>query len=383
MISGNGLPIARLFGIEIRVSFTWAILVAVVTLLGAQQAALTAPGLAAPVQWLIGVAIAVGFLVSVVAHELAHALVGRRYGVQSTTIVLGLVGGLAPLSIQAPRPRDELAIALAGPLLSLALGGILLAFAVLEAIVAPGLGALAGSLVVLGALNVILAGISLLPGMPLDGGRVVRALAWARTNDRDRAGAVAARVGRLLGFTVIGVGIAMALADLATEGLLVIALGWLLTTGARTLDRRLALERLLRGVTVREAMEADPPSVGPNLTVDTFAARYEGPDAVPAMPVVDDDHVLGIIGRRRLQRLGRRRFGSTRASEVMAVPPQAPVLAPDDPLWDALDTMNSGGIDGLAVAVEGRLAGMLTRDSVSEAVRNRAAADAARRAAGA
>jgi Zn-dependent protease/predicted transcriptional regulator len=383
MMSSNGLPIARLLGIEIRVSFTWAILVSIITLLGAQQAALTAPGLAAPVQWLIGVAIAVGFLASVVAHELAHALLGRRYGVESTTIVLGFVGGLAPLSIQAPRPRDELVIALAGPLLSLAVGGILLGLGVLDAVVAPGLGALAGSLVVLGALNVILAGISLLPGMPLDGGRVVRALAWARTNDRDRAGAVAARVGRLLGFTVIGVGIAMALADLATEGLLVIALGWLLTTGARTLDRRLALERLLRGVTVREAMEADPPSVGPNLTVDTFADRYEGPDGVPAMPVVEDEHVLGIIGRRRLQRLGRRRFGSTRASEVMTVPPQAPVLTPDDPLWEALDTMNSGGIDGLAVAVEGRLAGMLTRNSVSEAVRTRAAADAARRAAGA
>lgn len=383
MMSGNGLPIARLFGIEIRVSFTWAILVAIVTLLGAQQAALTAPGLGATVQWLIGVAIAVGFLVSVVAHELAHALVGRRYGVESTTIVLGFVGGLAPLSIQAPKPRDELAIALAGPLLSLALGGILLGLGVLGAVVAPGLGALAGSLVVLGALNVILAGISLLPGMPLDGGRVVRALAWARTRDRDRAGAVTARVGRLLGFTVIGVGIAMALADLATEGLLVIALGWLLTTGARTLDRRLALEGLLRGVTVREAMRTDPPSVGPNLTVDTFADRYEGPDGIPAMPVVEDEHVLGIIGRRRLQRLGRRRFGSTRASEVMAVPPLTPVLAPDDPLWDALDTMNSGGIDGLAVAVEGRLAGMLTRDSVSEAVRTRAAADAARRGAGA
>ena len=382
-MSGNGLPIARLLGIEIRVSFTWAILVSIITLLGAQQAALTAPGLPAPVQWLIGVAIAVGFLASGVAHELAHALVGRRYGVESTTIVLGFVGGLAPLSIQASRPRDELVIALAGPLLSLTVGGILLGLGVLDAVVAPGLGALAGSLVVLGALNVILAGISLLPGMPLDGGRVVRALAWARTNDRDRAGAVAARVGRLLGFTVIGVGIAMALADLATEGLLVIALGWLLTTGARTLDRRLALERLLRGVTVREAMEADPPSVGPNLTVDTFADRYEGPEGIPAMPVVDDEHVLGIIGRRRLQRLGRRRFGSTRASDVMAVPPLAPVLTPDDPLWEALDTMNSGGIDGLAVAVEGRLAGMLTRDSVSQAVRSRAAADAARRAAGA
>ncbi|HET7831308.1 MAG TPA: site-2 protease family protein [Candidatus Limnocylindrales bacterium] len=374
----GGVPIARLLGIEIRVSFTWAILVAIVTLLGAEQAAITAPGLATPVRWLIGIAIALGFLVSVVIHELAHALVGRRYGVEAKVIVLGFVGGLAPLSIQASTPRRELSIALAGPLVSLALGGGLLAVGVLDALVAPGLGALAGSLVVLGALNVLLAALSLLPGMPLDGGRVVRALAWARTADKDRAGAVTARVGRLLGFTVIGVGIAMALADLATEGLLVVALGWLLTTGARTLDRRLALERLLRGATVREAMQPAAAWVGPNLTVDTFADRYEGPEGVPAMPVVDDDRVLGIIGRRRLQRLGRRRFGSTRAMDVMAVPPQTPVLAPDDPLWDALDVMNTGGLEGLAVAVEGRLTGMLTRDSVSEAVRLRAAAQAAR-----
>ena len=372
------MPIARLLGIEIRVTFTWAILVAVVTLVGAEQAALTAPGLATPIQWLIGIAIALGFLVSVVVHELGHALVGRRYGVEATVIVLGFVGGLAPLSIQASTPRRELAIALAGPLVSLALGGALLGLGLLDAVIAPGLGALAGSLVVLGALNVLLAALSLLPGMPLDGGRVVRAIAWARTRDEDRAGAVTARVGRLLGFAVIGVGIAMALADLATEGLLVIALGWLLTTGARTLDRRLALQRLLRGATVGDAMQPAPAWVGPNLTVDTFADRYEGPEGVPAMPVVDDDRVLGIIGRRRLQRLGRRRFGSTRAIDVMAAPPQTPVLTPDDPLWDALDAMNTGGLEGLAVAVEGRLTGMLTRDSVSEAVRLRAAAEAAR-----
>ena len=131
-MGGNGVPIARLFGIEIRVSFAWAVLVAIVTLLGAQQAALTAPELAAPVQWLIGAAIATGFLVSVVAHELAHALVGRRYGVQSNTIVLGFAGGLAPLSIEAPKPRDELANALAGPMLTLALGGAMLGLGVVD-----------------------------------------------------------------------------------------------------------------------------------------------------------------------------------------------------------------------------------------------------------
>ena len=376
-MSPGGLPIARLFGIEIRVSFTWAILVAIVTFIGAQQAALSAPSLAAPLQWLVGALIAVGFLLSVIAHELAHALTGRRRGVPVTSIVLGFVGGLAPLTIQASRPRDELAIAVAGPAVSIGLAAGFIAGGFAAG--AANVGAAAGSLVVLGALNLILALLSLLPGMPLDGGRIVRAIAWARTKDEERAGRATARVGRLLGFLVMGIGIAAALADYATEGLLVIALGWLLTTGARTLDRRLGLEKLLRGVRVGDAMTADPPFVGPNLTVDTFASRYEGPDAVPALAVVDDERVLGIVGRKRLQRLGRRRFGSTRAADVMSVPPAAPLLAPDDALWDALDVMNAGGLEGLAVAVEGRLAGMLTRDGVAQAVRTRAQAEAAAR----
>ena len=167
------------------------------------------------------------------------------------------------------------------------------------------------------------------------------------------------------------------LADYATEGLLVVALGWLLTTGARTLDRRLALERLLRGVKVGDAMTHDPAWVAPNLTVDTFADRYDGPEGVAALPVVEDDRVLGVVSRRRLQRLGRRKFGATRALDVMASPPEAPLLDPGDPLWEALDVMNSGGLEALAVTVEGRLAGMLTRDSVAAAIRTRAQAEAA------
>ncbi len=374
----NGvLPIVRLFGIEIRIPYTWAILLSIVLFIGAQQASISAPALPAPVHWLVGGVVAFGFLASVVAHEVAHALVGRRRGVPVGVIALGFVGGLAPLTIQASKPRDELAIALAGPVVSLLIGAGLVGAGVLVG--SANVGAAGGSLIVLGALNLLLGVLSLLPGMPLDGGRVVRALAWARTGDRDRAGAVTARVGRLLGFTIAGVGIAAALAGFTTEGLLVVALGWLLTTGARTLDRRLALEKLLRGVTVGDAMTPDPAWVGPNLTVDTFADRYEGPEGVPAMPVVEDDRVLGVISRRRLQRLGKRRFGATRAQDVMAAPPQAPLLEPDDPLWEALDVMNSGGIEALAVIAEGRLTGMLTRDSVAAAIRTRAQAEAAAR----
>ena len=179
----GGVPIARLFGIEIRISLTWAVLIAIVTLLGAQQASFTAPDLPAPVQWAIGGIIAFGFLVSVVAHELAHALVGRRYGIEQRSITLGFVGGLAPLDIQAPTPRDELAIALAGPLLSAGrrAWSSWPAGARRRDARCRAHGAVASSLIVLGALNLILAALSLLPGMPLDGGRVIRALAWART----------------------------------------------------------------------------------------------------------------------------------------------------------------------------------------------------------
>jgi Zn-dependent protease len=370
-VNPGGVPVARLFGIEIRISLAWAVLAAIVTLLGAQQAAVTAPGMAVPLQWVIGGAVALGFLVSVVAHELAHALVGRRRGVASSTIILGFIGGLAPLSIQAGRPVDELAIALAGPLLSLVVAALVLPAAVMAGMAGPGLGAVAGGLVLVGGLNLVLGLISLVPGLPLDGGRIVRALAWARSGDPDRAGRVTARVGRMLGWAAVGVGVALALAEQATAGLLILSLGWLVATGGRTLDRRLDLEILLRGATVGEAMQTDGPRVPPNLTVDTFADRYQGPDAVTAVPVVEDELALGVIGVRRLRRLGRRKLGNVRATDVMAVPPQAPFLEAGDALWDAVDTLNQAGLDGLAVVEEGRFVGIITREAIGAVMRDR------------
>ena len=376
-MGGSGVPIARIMGIEIRVSLAWAVLIALITVIGAQQATIGAPGIAPVAQWAIGVVVALLFLVSVVAHELAHAVVGRGRGVQTTVIALGFIGGLAPLSIQAPRARDELVIALVGPAVSLVLAVSLVGGGVLVGTLVPVTAPVAGGIVVVGVLNLILGVISLVPAMPLDGGRVVRAVAWGRTGDRDRATSVTARIGRMVGWTIMGVGIALALAEFVTEGLIAIALGWLLNTGAKTMERRLGLEQLVRGLIVGEAMERDVPFVGPGLTIDTFASRFEGPDAVTAMPVVDDDVVVGVLGRRRLLRLGRKRFGGTRVDEVMAVPPRAPVLAPTDALWDAVELLNEGGLDGLAVAEGGHLAGLVTRDGLANVIRLHAAARAA------
>jgi Zn-dependent protease len=376
-VNPSGIPVARLFGIEIRVSLTWVILIAIVTLIGAEQATLSAPSLAPVLQWVVGGGVAVTFLASVLAHELAHSLVARRRGVPAAPIVLGFVGGLAPLAIQARRPTDELAIAVAGPFLSLGIAVAILTIGGFVGLAAPGLEPIAGGLVVVGGLNLGLGILSLVPGLPLDGGRVVRALAWHRTHDVDRANRITARIGRLFGWSSTGLGVVLALTGLTTAGLLVLSMGWFLTTGARTIDRRSRMEQLLRGIPVADAMERDVPWVGPHLTIDTFANRYEGEDAVSALAVVEHDRVLGVLGAQRVKRLGRRRFASTRAADVMASPPQAPLLAPADALWSAIEALGQAGLDGLAVIEDGRLAGMLTRRSLATIIQARVAGSAA------
>ncbi|HEY4752759.1 MAG TPA: site-2 protease family protein, partial [Candidatus Limnocylindrales bacterium] len=269
----GGIPVASLFGIEVRVTLTLAVMVGVVALIGADQADVMAPGLAVALQWAVGAGVAALFLLSVLAHELAHALVGRRRGVTTTSIVLGLVGGLAPLSIEAPRPKDELAIAVAGPLLSLAIAVVVLPAGIAIGFVGSPVGPVGGALFIIGALNLMLGLASLLPGLPLDGGRVVRAVAWARTGDRDRAASMTARVGRLLGWAVVLAGVVLILVNDPVLGLLLVALGWLLGGASRGLEQRAELERVLRGVMVADAMLRDVPHVGPGLTVDTFAGQ--------------------------------------------------------------------------------------------------------------
>lgn len=376
----GGIPVARLFGIEIRIAPAWALLAAVVILAGAEQAAVTSPGLAAPLQWLLGAGVALLFLVSVVGHELLHALVGRRLGVPNPTIVVGFVSGTAPSSIEAQRPLDEFLIAVSGPALSLGLAVLLISGSVIAGLLDAGLRGIAGGVLLVGGLNLVLGVVSLLPGLPLDGGRIIRALAWAWTGNVDRAGKATVIIGRLAGWGTVGVGVAMAMADLVTPGLLVLCLGWLLAGGARRLEQRLALEQLLRGLTVGEVMQTDGPRVGPNLTVDTFANRFGGEDGVSSIPVLDGERVLGVIGIRRLQRLGRRNFGNKRASDALTAPPLAPLLAPGTGLWDAVDRMEAIGQEGLAVVDGDRYAGMLTRDAIGKVVRERSAdAPSARR----
>jgi Zn-dependent protease/CBS domain-containing protein len=367
----GGIPVAFLFGIEVRVSLSLAVMVGIVALLGADQAALLSPDLAGPAQWVVGAIVAVLYLLSVLVHEMTHALVGRRRGIATPAIVLNLVGGLAPLSIEARRPRDEVAIAVSGPVVSLVIAAILLPGAIALNLAVAWLDVASSALLVIGVLNLMLGLASLLPALPLDGGRLVRGIAWARSGDRDRASATAARVGRLLGWAISLIGVVVVLLDDPILGVMLVAMGWLLGGTSRGLAQRADIERAMRGLTVADGMLRDVPHVGPGLTVDTFASQLGIGGAPRAMPVLDGERVLGVIGLGALRRLGARRLATARVGEVMATPPQAPLVGPADAIWGVMETMQRRGLDGLAVVEEGHLVGMVTRESAAEAMRTR------------
>jgi Zn-dependent protease len=370
----EGLAIARIAGIEIRVSLAWVLLLALVTLLGADISSGTAPQLDRAVHWVIGGASALGVLVCVLLHELAHVLTARRLGVDADSVVLGFIGGLAPFEIQGRRPRDEAVIAVVGPVVSLAIAAALMPVGLALLARDDLLAAVGAGLLVTGTLDLALAILSLLPGLPLDGGRLVRALAWARTHDPRLAGRLAARLGRWTGWVLAGIGIFVALAADPPTGVMLFSLGWFVSSGASAVDRRLTIEHVLDGVSVSDAMERDVPQVAPQLTVDVFADRYAPAGPATTLPVVSGDRVLGVIGLERIRRLRRRAWPDTRAEDIMVSPPTAPLLDPDSPLWDAVEVLRRSGVDGLAVAASGAgeaFAGVLTRRGATQAIRDR------------
>jgi Zn-dependent protease/CBS domain-containing protein len=371
----SGLPVARLFGIEIRLALSWVFVIAIVTVtIGGQLRAIQpeAPELLA---WVIGGMASLGFLVATVAHELAHALVARRVGMDVPVISVHFIGGPAVVDVRAPTPRGEAAVALAGPLVSLAIGGgaVLIAFAV----AAFGLNSVVAELIadvafLVGSLCLVLAAVSIIPAYPLDGGRLVRAIAWARTGSDRRGAKAAGTVGRGIGWILIGSGLAVILVGEAGNGVMIALIGWFLGASSRSVDRWLLLDALVSGVRVDEAMEPELDTIGPQLTLDTFGSQVLDGTLGPVLPVVRDDVLLGMIGSGQLRSVPQRDWPSTRTADVMIDAAELPSLRPDETLADGLERLRTSQLEGLPVLDGTKIRGMLTRRSIAVTLRARA-----------
>ena len=360
-----GIPIARIFGIEIRVQLGWVIILALVAVVAVGQLTQVDPEIEELVAWVMGGIVALGFFASSVSHDLAHAIVARRRGVEVRSIAISFFGGATPFDPSSPDPGDDAAIAASGPIASLAIGAVLFGLWLgLSGLTGSLFTAVAGVLAVLVFLNLVLGVINLVPAYPLDGGRIVRDIAWRRSGSERSGWRAAARSGRLTGLLVVGGGISFLLAEGGLTGAMIALTGWFFVLSANSVRDRIRLDDLVGDQLVRDAME-DSATVTPSLTVDTFAAQLlDGESPMTAVPVVDGTDIVGLLGVAQVRRIRRGDWPKTRVEDVMAKPPKVTFIAPTDPLKQGLERIFRSGLDGLPVVEDGHLVGVLTKRGV-------------------
>ena len=369
----RGVPIMRIAGVEVQVQVAWILVLALIAALAMSQLQQAAPALHESVRWVLAGLVALGFFGSAVAHDLAHALMARRRGVVVRQIVISFFGGAAPDEPAATRGRDDFAIAVIGPIVSLLTGVVLVVAAAGAASLGGAVAEAAAPLLgVIGVLNLLLGGVNLVPAYPLDGGRLVRDAAWWRSGDEKTGWRVAARVGRLTAFALLGIGfIVVALGDVGNGAFLALS-GWFLLLSARAIRERVRVDELIGDLRVADALELNVPAIGPGLTLDTFADQLLGEETpTTVVPVMHDDELLGVVGVAQVRRVRQSRWPNTRVEDVMLKPPRLVTLSPDDTLLSGFERIRRARSDGLPVVGPEGLVGLLTLRSIGAIVRER------------
>jgi Zn-dependent protease/predicted transcriptional regulator len=369
----NGVPVARIFGIEIRVQLAWVLPLALVGVLAVDPIQQSSQNIDPVVAWGLAAMIAAAFFLSSLVHDLVHAVVARSRGVPVSAIVVSFfVNNGSPFDPTAANPRDDLAIAASAPLASLAIAGVCGVLATVAATAGSELDLLAIPLAALFVLNALLGGVNLMPAYPLDGGRIIRAIAWRRTGSERSGWRAAALTGRITGLVAVGAGLAITLFGSTNIGLVTVVTGWFIMLSARTIRDRLRVDDLIGDLHVRDAMEPSTITVHPNLTLDTIAGQLLNPESgTIAVPVTDGDAVVGMVGPRQVNRLRRDKWAETHVADVMIRPPRLTIVTADMPLPEAVAALQRANVDGLPVVEDGRLTGVVTRLGVGKVVTDR------------
>jgi Zn-dependent protease/predicted transcriptional regulator len=359
------LSIGRIAGVPIALHYTWAIIAALIALSLATRFRLEHADWSTAVVWTAALVTGALFFGGLVLHELAHALTARRAGLPLRSITLFAFGGLAHLPREPQTARQEFWIAIAGPLTSVALGGLCLAAA--RALgwdgAEPATPVLA-VLVWLGYINIVLAIFNLIPGYPLDGGRVLRAIAWRATGDRDRATRIAARGGQLVGWLLITYGVFGAFAGGGFGSLWLAFIGWFLLGAAQQAYLDTELRSRLRGVRVGDIMSGDCRTVDGRLSVREFVDEYMLKSGRRCFIVEQDGDSKGLVTPAEVRHLPRERWPAVSVDAIMRPLPALKTITAEAPVSQALELMASEDVNQLPVMSDGHITGTLSRADV-------------------
>jgi Zn-dependent protease/CBS domain-containing protein len=355
--------LGRIAGIKIGINWTWLIVFALITWSWATQIFPDQnPGLGDATYVVMALVAALLFFLSILLHELGHAVQARRDGMEIEGITLWLFGGVAQFRGMFPSAGAELRIAIAGPLVTLVLG----IFFVLVAVGLSMPDEVDGVSAWLGYINLSLLVFNLLPALPLDGGRVLRSVLWKLRNDFAWATRIASAIGRGFGYLFIAGGVGLFFWANEVSGLWLAFIGWFLLGAASAEARYLAVRDALDGLRVRDLMVRDPVTVTPDLTLTDLFDRVIWSHRYTTYPVVEDGRVVGLLPFRCVAQVPRSEWAGKRVRDCMLPLDTVPQLRADDQAAEALAELNDGVGRGIVLEDGNQLAGLL---SITDVVR--------------
>lgn len=358
----HAIPIGRIFGITVDLDYSWFLIVGLLAWMLAVSYFPAEFGPASAAEyWAMGLVTAVLLFVSVLIHELGHSVVAQQYGLQVPRITLFLFGGVSQMAAEPPSAGAEFWIAMVGPLVSFALAAF---FWEMEPLLSgwPAWYAVAKYLALL---NLILGIFNLVPGFPLDGGRVLRAIVWKATGAYRRATAAAATTGRFIGFLLILWGVWEALRGQLISGLWIAFIGWYLESAAGSQLQLEAAKSLIGSHRVAEAMRRDFPRITGEVTLQ---------DLVEHLVLMESHRYFvvtaagaggeGLVTLEAIRAVPRTQWPITTAAQVMVPTARLDTTTPQEGLWDALQRMGRDGANQLPVVEGGAIVGMLSREDI-------------------
>jgi Zn-dependent protease len=358
----NSFRVASIGGISINIDASWILIFILVTwTLAGGYFPQEYPDWSPILYWTVGLITSLLFFGSVLAHELAHSFVARARGLPVGDITLFIFGGVSQLEEEPETPATEFVMAIVGPLTSIVLGACFGAVTLLARGVSEPFSALTGYLALV---NVILGAFNLIPGFPLDGGRVLRSILWQGTGNLQKSTRWASLAGQAVAYLFILWGIWRIFGGDWVGGLWTALIGWFLENAARSSYRQLTVRNLLAGHKVSEVMSRECLEVSGSLTLDKLVNEHLLPSGTRCFPVVDGGLVRGLLTLHNIKGVPQDRWGVTTVEQVMTPLQELQRVSPDEELWTAMQNMTTDGVNQLPVMDNGRLLGMLGRDNI-------------------
>jgi len=363
----SGIKIGQVFGIPIFLHLSWILIFGLITYSLVDEYGARYPQWTSGQLWSLGIITSLLFFGSVLFHELSHSAVARHYRIPVASITLFFFGGIASITRDPDSAGQEFLMAAAGPASSYVLAGAfwLLARATPNDSMPNALATwLAGT-------NALLATFNLLPGFPLDGGRVFRSVVWGITKNYSKSTRIASRVGQGIAYAMMAFGLYTAFVlHSSVNGVWFVFLGWFLLTAARQSYQQVEAQGALQGLRAADVMTSDMPTVARDLSLDEYA-REVSRTGRRAHLVVADNKLVGLMRVEVLQAVPREDWPSTSVQAVMIPREKLAWTAPEEPVLSVLERMRSANVDQLAVIREDNVVGLVTRDSILRVVQAR------------